>query len=96
MVSCHFHGVLHALATLAKEMIKQLSLDNTPLEVLRNKKYYPSLKDCIFAINGIHIPAVVTAEKAIPYTSGRKNDCIHVMAACSFDMHFTWMSPGWE
>lgn len=96
-VSRHFHTVLRAFAAFAKEMIKPPSLDETPSEILRNMKYYPWFKDCIGAIDGTHIPAVVPADQAVPYRSGRKNECTqNVMAVCSFDMRFTWIWPGWE
>lgn len=61
-VSRHFHTVLQAFAAFAKEMIKPPSLDETPSEILRNMKYYPWFKDCIGAIDGTHIPAVVPVD----------------------------------
>lgn len=64
-VSRHFHSVLRALATFAKEMTKPPSFKEIPLEILKNMKYYPWFKDCTGAIDGMHIPAVVPTEKAI-------------------------------
>lgn len=96
-VSRYFHVVLRALATFAKEMIKPPSFDETPSEILKNMKYYPWFKDCIGAIDGTHIPAIVPTDKAVSYRSGQKNECTqNVMAVCSFDMRFTWIWPGWE
>lgn len=37
-VSRQFHAILHALAGFANEMIKTLSYDETPLEILKNMK----------------------------------------------------------
>lgn len=96
-VSRYFQIVLRALATFAKEMIKPPSFDETPSEILKNMKYYPWFKDCIGAIDGTHIPAIVPTDKAVSYRSSQKNKCTqNVMAVCSFDMRFTWIWPGWE
>ncbi|XP_059650323.1 uncharacterized protein LOC132296099 [Cornus florida] len=51
---------------------------------------------CIGAIDGTHIDAVIPVDQQLAYR-GRKGDCTqNVIAACSFDMKFTFVWAGWE
>ena len=67
-----------------------------PQEIRLNPKYYPYFKDCIGAIDGTHVSAHVPTSKQIPFR-GRKIVCTQtVLAACSFNMVFTFVNAGWE
>lgn len=45
-------------------------------------------KECSSAVDGTHIPAVVSADQTIPYRTGRKYECTRIVVGiCSFDMH---------
>lgn len=57
-VSRYFHAVLRVFATFVKAMIKPSFFEEIPSEIEKTK-YYPWFKDCIGAIDGTHIPAVV-------------------------------------
>ncbi|XP_059650392.1 uncharacterized protein LOC132296188 [Cornus florida] len=58
--------------------------------------FHPYFKNCIEAIDGTHVCVRVSNEDA-PRYRGRKNYLtIIVLAACSFDMKFTYVLPGWE
>lgn len=46
-VRLHFQGILHALFTFAKEMVKHPSVDETLLKILKNVSYYPWFKECV-------------------------------------------------
>lgn len=91
-MSLHFHTVLLLLAAFAEEMIKSLLFDQMPLQILKNTKYYPWLRDCIGAIEKTHIPVVVLVEKALPYRSGRKTSA-HKMSWLF--VHLTCISLGY-
>ncbi|KAF7124031.1 hypothetical protein RHSIM_Rhsim12G0122900 [Rhododendron simsii] len=52
--------------------------------------------DCIGVIDGTHIDAKVPAREQIPYRGRHKTTSQNVMAACSFDMRFTYVLSGWE
>ena len=55
------------------------------------------LKDCVGAIDGTHMSSVIPQDKQLPYRSGRKGECTrNVMAACDFDMQFTFIYAGWK
>ncbi|RWR90919.1 putative myb/SANT-like domain-containing protein [Cinnamomum micranthum f. kanehirae] len=92
----HFRQVLIAMMMFAKDMIKPPPLDTVPKEILLNPRFEPYFKDCIGALDGTLVHAIIQPEKQIPYR-GRKGDCMQqVMAVCSFDMLFTYVVCGWE
>ncbi|XP_048501562.1 uncharacterized protein LOC125497893 [Beta vulgaris subsp. vulgaris] len=52
--------------------------------------------DCVGAIDGTHVRVKVSNTNA-PRYRGRKNwPTQNVLAACSFDLKFTYVLPGWE
>lgn len=53
-------------------MIKLPSFDDTPLEMLKNMKYYTWFKDYTGAIDERHAHAVILVENAVPYRLGGK------------------------
>ncbi|XP_042515389.1 uncharacterized protein LOC122089764 [Macadamia integrifolia] len=59
MISAVFHTVLQAMLNLSLETIRTTNFDVVPLEITNNPKYYPYFKDCIGAIDGTHISAIV-------------------------------------
>ncbi|WJX20366.1 hypothetical protein P8452_09929 [Trifolium repens] len=79
-VSRHFHNVLRAIISLEDEFLVQPS----------------GRDDCIRAIDGTHIRVKVPRAEA-PRFRGRKDyPTQNVLAACNFDMKFTYVLPGWE
>lgn len=56
--------------------------------------FFIILKGCLGAINGIHVDAIILLEKQVPYR-GRKEPCTqNIMAACDFDIRFTFLVSG--
>ena len=47
-------------------------------------------------IDDTHVIAVVPIEKSIPYFGRKEYPTQNVMAACDFDMLFTFVLLGWE
>ena len=47
-------------------------------------------------IDGTHVIAVIPIDKSIPYFGRKKYPTQNVIAACDFDMLFTFVLPGWE
>lgn len=65
--------------------------------VIRNDpKFYPFFKDCIGAIDGTHIPVTVPFGQVRPWMNRKGYLSQNVLAACSFDMKFTYLQAGWE
>ncbi|XP_062080151.1 uncharacterized protein LOC133784900 [Humulus lupulus] len=57
---------------------------------------YLGNEDCVGAIDGTHVSAVAPTLKQLAFR-GRKVDVTqNVMAACSFNMMFTYVYAGWE
>ncbi|KAF5443105.1 hypothetical protein F2P56_035693 [Juglans regia] len=55
-----------------------------------------SFKKCIGAIDGTYIDACVPAEATNAYLSCYQQVSQNVLAACDFDMKFTFIYAGWE
>ncbi|XP_023735720.1 uncharacterized protein LOC111883630 [Lactuca sativa] len=78
----HFHKVLDVVVNLSKDIIKP------------NANYNET--DCIGVIDGTHVKASIPQREQIKYI-GRKNYVTqNIMAACDFNMCFTFVWAGWE
>ena len=53
-------------------------------------------KDCIGAIDGVHVPASLPQADQIPFIGRKKIPTQNVMAVCDFNMKFTFVYAGWE
>uniref|UniRef100_A0A803MBM3 DDE Tnp4 domain-containing protein n=1 Tax=Chenopodium quinoa TaxID=63459 RepID=A0A803MBM3_CHEQI len=56
----------------------------------------PYFKDCIGCIDGTHIGATILEAQQMPYRGRKGVRTFNVLAACDFDMCFTFVSAGWE
>ncbi|KAL3516593.1 hypothetical protein ACH5RR_023495 [Cinchona calisaya] len=53
-------------------------------------------KDCVGAIDGTHVRVKVSSGEAARYRGRKEHPTQIVLAACSFDLKFTYVLPGWE
>ncbi|KAL7600320.1 hypothetical protein Lser_V15G24828 [Lactuca serriola] len=94
----HFHKVLDVVVNLSKDIIKPNANYNEtiPEHILNNPRYYPYFKDCIGVIDGTHVKASVPQHDQIKFIG--QNNCVtqNIMAACDFNMCFTFAWDGWE
>lgn len=68
----------------------------TPPEIRDNPSLYPFFRCVLGAIDCTHLDAFVS-EDALPRYRDRKGRISqNVLTACSFDMRFTYVLPGWE
>ncbi|KAL6291722.1 hypothetical protein ACE6H2_009232 [Prunus campanulata] len=97
-VSRYFSILLDVVCRLAVDVIKPLenAFNNTPKEILQDSRYMPHFKDCIGAIDGVHVQAVVSPSNQIPFIGRKGIPTQNVMAACNFDMQFIFACAGWE
>ncbi|XLR43491.1 hypothetical protein S83_028151 [Arachis hypogaea] len=95
-ISRHFHNVLHAILSLEGDFFKQPSGEEVPYEILNNSRFYPFFKDCIGAINGTHSRVKVPRVDAPRFRGRKDHPTQNVLAACGFDMKFTYVLSGWE
>ncbi|XP_042496276.1 uncharacterized protein LOC122075350 [Macadamia integrifolia] len=79
------------MLNLSLETIMPPNFDVVPPEITNNPKYYPYFKDCICAIDGTHISAIVRRLEETRYRNRKGMITQNVMCACSFDMRFTFV-----
>ncbi|XP_027358471.1 uncharacterized protein LOC113867380 isoform X3 [Abrus precatorius] len=94
-ISRHFNNVLKAIKSLSRELLQPPQL-TTPPEILNSARFYPYFKDCIGVIDGMHIPAHVPAKDQSRFRNKKGILSQNVLAACTFDLQFIFIYPGWE
>ncbi|XP_058183352.1 uncharacterized protein LOC131301200 isoform X2 [Rhododendron vialii] len=96
-ISRQFHNVLNALNAMAIDWVRPWPQQGVHSKIANNPRYYPHFKDCIGAIDGTHIKAHPPTDDPIQKWIGRKGyPTQNIMAACDFDMCFTFVLSGWE
>ncbi|XP_059593678.1 uncharacterized protein LOC104879861 [Vitis vinifera] len=93
-VSRHFHQVLRAIISLDDVFLKQPDGLKCPQEIKENTKFWPYFKDCIGAIDGSHFRVKVSNDVVQRYRGRKYYPTQNVLAACSFDLKFTYVLPG--
>ncbi|ETV65967.1 hypothetical protein H257_17445 [Aphanomyces astaci] len=91
-ISRHLRLIVLALRRLLPYYIR-LPPEESPAHrvITTNPKFYPYFENCRMALDGTHIPASKTA----PFHD-RKGVTMNVLAACDFDLVFTFVLAGWE
>ncbi|KAL0002423.1 hypothetical protein SO802_016204 [Lithocarpus litseifolius] len=95
-ISRHFHNVLRSIIMLEDQFLQQLDRTQVPLEILQSSRFNPYFKDCIGALDGTHVRVKVSNEDALRYRGSKGYTTQNVLVACSFDLKFTYVLPGWE
>ncbi|XP_039686890.1 uncharacterized protein [Medicago truncatula] len=95
-ISRHLHQVLKAILELEEKFIVQPDGSTIPLEISSSTRFYPYFKDCVGAIDGTHIRVKVSAKDAPHYRGRKEYPTQNVLAACTFDLKFTYVLAGWE
>ncbi|XP_056690684.1 uncharacterized protein [Spinacia oleracea] len=67
-----------------------------PSQIVNDTRYMPHFKDCIGAIDGTHIDIIVSEEDQLRYRGRKGTPTVNVLAACDFDLLFTYVLSGWE
>jgi len=91
----YFNRVLNGLVALQAEIV-QLPANECPLHIESNPKFYPYFKDALGAFDGTHIAAHVATNLSALYRNRKGQISQNVFAACTFDMHFSYVLAGWE
>ncbi|KAL2344127.1 hypothetical protein Fmac_005412 [Flemingia macrophylla] len=94
-ISRHFNNVLNAIMSISMDFFQPPGY-GVPSEILQNPRFYPYFKDCVGAIDGIHVPVTVGVDEQGPFRN--KNGLLsqNILAACSFDLKFHYVLAGWE
>jgi hypothetical protein len=91
-----FHRVLKCVIKLGDDIIAPRDpLFRTMHDRLQNRRFFPFFNGCIGAIDGTHVPMVVPSDKFIQHLCRKGKTTQNVLAACDFDMVFTFVLAGW-
>ncbi|XP_038693816.1 protein ALP1-like [Tripterygium wilfordii] len=93
-----FHNVLSSLIRMSDDIIRPRdpTYSTVPKYIEEDDKYFPYFRDCIGAIDGTHIHASVPNDDRTRFIGRKGVTTQNVMAACDFDMIFTYVCAGWE
>ncbi|KAL3614347.1 hypothetical protein CASFOL_042421 [Castilleja foliolosa] len=91
----NFHRILKALNTIAPTLMAKPG-SSVPAKIKESTRLFPFFKDCIGAIDGTHIPAMVRGRDVSSYRNRHGKISQNVLAACNFDLEFMYVLSGWE
>ncbi|XP_028092971.1 uncharacterized protein LOC114293138 [Camellia sinensis] len=92
----HIKIVMRALCKLSSLVIKPRNLEDIPGKILNDRRFFPWFKDCVDAIDGTLVDAWVPASRQNTFRGRKATVSQNVLAACDFDMLFTFVNFGWE
>lgn len=95
-ISRKFHEVLDIMEQMAIDMFKpdHMSLTQVHPKLRSDKHYWPYFKGFIGAMDGTHVPVVVSGRDQQRYWN-RKSVCsMNILAICDMDMLFTYIYVG--
>ncbi|CAB72466.1 putative protein [Arabidopsis thaliana] len=90
-----FHKALKALAFVAPNWMAKPEV-RVPAKIRESTSFYPYFKDCIGAIDGTHIFAMVPTCDAASFRNRKGFISQNVLAACNFDLQFIYILSGWK
>ncbi|XP_068322683.1 uncharacterized protein [Pyrus communis] len=67
-----------------------------PTKIRESTRFYLYFKDCVGAIDGTHIPAMVKGCEVSSYRDRHGKISQNVLATCNFDLEFIYILSGWE
>ena len=70
--------------------------DGTPEHISSNPKFYPYFRDCIGALDGCHVSAIVGPDEVKTFRNCKSFISQNVLSVVDFDMIFTYCLAGWE
>ncbi|CAD5333200.1 unnamed protein product [Arabidopsis thaliana] len=70
--------------------------NTVPSKISKSTRFYPYFKDCVGAIDGTHINAMVQGPEKASYRNRKGVISQNVLAACNLDLEFIYVLSGWE
>ena len=67
-----------------------------PDEIRHSLDFWPYFRDCIGAIDGSHVPAFVPELMCSRFWDRKGQVSQNILVACSMNMEFLYVLPGWE
>ncbi|CAM0913236.1 unnamed protein product [Alopecurus aequalis] len=91
-----FNHVLKCLNLLAEDIIRPVDPRFRDVHKrLQDARFCPHFNNAIGAIDGTHVPVIVTAKDMINHVDRHGYATQNVMAVCDFDMRFISVVAGW-
>jgi hypothetical protein len=96
-VSIIIHQVSRSILTCRSLIFQPVQANSPiPVQISQNPKFFPFFKDCVGALDGSHIPAVVPLEEQGVFRNWKKFIRQNLLAVSNFDMTFAYALAGWE
>ncbi|KAL2475108.1 putative harbinger transposase-derived nuclease [Abeliophyllum distichum] len=91
----YFSVVLRTVVKLGAKIIKPKSdYNDSPPDHRPSPTRHPYFQDCIWAIDGTHVKAVLPVSERLHFIGRKGYPSQNVLAACDFNMCFTFVLPG--
>ncbi|KAF0702591.1 hypothetical protein AaE_015832 [Aphanomyces astaci] len=94
-VTQSMNEVLSAMVRLYPTVMRPPG-SSIPWEIHSNPKMFPFFKGCVGALDGTHVPAIPPPSGAKPFRNRKGYMSQNILAACTFDLKFTYVLAGWE
>ena len=96
-ISTTIHDVAHSILR-CKDYFIRTPREDDPTHAARimNDPKYIEFIGCLGALDGSHVPAVVSSEDAGKFRNRKKFISQNVLGVCDFDMLFIYCLAGWE
>ncbi|KAL5541986.1 hypothetical protein UlMin_009696 [Ulmus minor] len=97
-VCTYFSKILDAICLMSVDVLKPQDPEfkNIPIQILNDSRYMPHFKDCIGAIDGVHVQARITLQNKVPFIGRKGTPIQNIMDVCNFDIQFIYALAGWE
>jgi len=91
------HAVLDVFSPIAQQCFVEPCV-NTPLEIANDNCFKNYFSNCIGAMDGTHITAIVENNPELQkrWRNRKAYFSQNVLAVCNFDMPFSYVLAGWE
>lgn len=94
-ISRHFNNVLKAVKAVSRGFFQPPVME-THEDIVSSKRLYPYFKDCIGVIDGLRLLANLPIKDQPRFQNKKGILKQNVLAACTFDLEFIFVCPGWE
>ncbi|KAL5699529.1 hypothetical protein ACHQM5_030415 [Ranunculus cassubicifolius] len=99
-ISRQFNLILDCVLQLYKPLIadhlQAVHGSGTSSRIRTDPQFAHYFKDCLGALDGTHINATVPIEEQDRFRGRKHRPTQNVLAACCFDLKFTYVLAGWE
>jgi len=90
------HEVAESFCSLGDSLFVKADPNAVPREISDNPKRFPFFQNCIGALDGCHISAVVPPHQEAVFRNRKQFISQNVLAVVNFDLTFSFVLAGWE